>query len=307
MQCPSLADLPPPPEPVTIWPWTRGSRPLPAMMPDGEPWPLISVVTPSFNQGRYLEQAIRSVLLQGYPRLEFIIIDGGSSDDSIRTIARYETWLKHWVSEPDAGPEDAMRKGFRAANGDIFAFLNADDFYLPGCLEKVAAAFRAHPSADVVSGHGYFVKASGELGVPVFSDPLDLNRFRNGACVLVQQATFFRRHAYAQVCGVEHHTSTCWDAELWADMALAGASFRSMDEFIAAFRLHTGSITGASGLRQLRGRDAAALMQRVRGRPDTLWDPMLRFLHRARKFSGHPLRTFRQRLFIYHALGRWSL
>jgi glycosyltransferase involved in cell wall biosynthesis len=307
MQCPSLAELPAPPESVTIWPWTRGSKPLPDTMPDGQPWPLISIVTPSFNQGRFLEQSIRSVLLQGYPRLEFIVIDGGSSDDSPGTIAQYETWLKHWVSEQDGGTADALHKGFRAATGDIFGFLNADDFYLPGCLEKVAAAFHAHPSADVVSGHGYFAKASGELGIPMFSDRWDLDRFRNGACVLVQQATFFRRLAYQRVSSFKHNTSTCWDMELWADLALAGAAFHSMDEFMAAFRLHAGSITGSAGLRQLRLRDSLAVMERMRGRPDSFLDPLLRLLHRARKFSGHPLRTFRQRLFFYSTLGRWSL
>ena len=178
---------------------------------------------------------------------------------------------------------------------------------MPGCLEKVAAAFSAHPSADVVSGHGYFAKASGELGMPLFSDRWNLSRFRNGACVLVQQATFFRRHAYARVSEFKHNTSTCWDMEMWADMALAGATFHSMDEYMAAFRLYAGSITGAPGLRQQRLRDSLAVMERMRGRPDSFLEPLLRFFHRARKFSAHPLRTFRQRLFFYQTLGRWSL
>ncbi|MBK8742718.1 MAG: glycosyltransferase [Betaproteobacteria bacterium] len=292
---------------MTVWPWTRGSKPLPATLPDGEPWPLISIVTPSFNQGRFLEQSIRSVLLQGYPRLEFIVVDGGSSDGSAGTIAQYATWLKHWVSEPDGGPADALNKGFGVAAGDIFGFLNADDFYLPGCLEKVAVAFHAHPSADVVSGHGYFAKASGELGTPMFSDRWSLDRFQNGACVLMQQATFFRSPMFEQVNGFKHKTSTCWDMELWADMALAGASFHSMDEFMAAFRLHAGSITGAAGLRQQRLRDSFAVLERIRGRPDSSRDRLLRILHRARKFSGHPLRTLRQRLYFHGVLGRWSL
>lgn len=308
MHCPNLAELPPPPESVTIWPWTRGSKPLPAAMPDGRPWPLISVVIPSLNQGRYLEQSIRSVLLQGYPRIELIVVDGRSSDGSAATIAQYAGWLKHWASEPDLGPADALRKGFRAAAGDIYAFLNADDFYLPGCLEKVATAFQAQTSADVVSGHGYFVKASGQLGVPLFSDRWSLDRFRNGACVLVQPATFFRRQAYERAGGFRHgRASTCWDMELWADMALAGARFHSMNDFIAAFRLHAGSITGAAEFRRQRVRDSLAVMARMRGRPDSLRDVLLRFLHRARKFLEHPLRTFRQRLFVHRTLGRWSL
>ena len=126
--------------------------------------------------------------------------------------------------------------------------------------------------------------------------------------MLVQPATFFRRRAYEQVNGFKDSTSTCWDMELWADMALAGASFHSMDEFMAAFRLHAGSITGAPGLRQLRVRDSLARHgadARAAGHPSGI--PSCRFFHRARKFSGHPLRTFRQRLFVHHTLGRWSL
>jgi glycosyltransferase involved in cell wall biosynthesis len=307
MRCPTLTELPPPPEAMTIWPWTRGSRPLSPTMPNGESWPLISIVTPSFNQGRFLEQAIRSVLLQGYPRLELIVIDGRSSDNSIKTIARYGTWIKHWVSEPDSGPAAALNKGFGVASGEIFGFLNADDFYLPGCLEKVAAAFHARPSADVVSGHGYFAKVSGELGMPTFSDRWNPRRFRYGACVLVQPATFFRRAAFEQVNGFKQDPSTCWDMELWADMALAGATFHSMDEFVAAFRLHAGSITGAAGLRWQRLRDSLAVLERVRGRPDSFNDRLLSLYHCVSKFSEHPMRTFRQRLFFYRTLGRWML
>ena len=306
MRSPTLSELPPPPEAMTIWPWTRGSRHMPETMPDGTPWPLISIVTPSFNQGRFLEQSIRSVLLQGYPRLELIIVDGGSTDGSQATIEQYETWLKYWVSEKDSGPASALNKGFRYASGDILAFLNADDFYLPGCLARVAAECRMHPEADVVSGHGYFAKATGELGVPAFSDRWSLNRFRYGACVLVQPATFFKRSALLQADGFKQNTTTCWDAELWGDMAQAGASFHAVDAFMAAFRLHPDSISGNPSFRELRRRDALMVMQKVGARPESPLGTMLRFLHRAAKFCTHPRRTFRQRLFFYSTLHRWA-
>jgi glycosyltransferase involved in cell wall biosynthesis len=148
-------------------------------MVDGHPWPRISIVMPSFNHGEFLEHAIRSILLQGYPRLELMVIDGGSRDDSLELIARYEPWLRYWVSEPDSGPANALNKGFGLASGDILGFLNADDFYLPECLAKVAEEFRLHPESDVVSGHGYFAKASGELGMPTFSDRWSLTRFNS--------------------------------------------------------------------------------------------------------------------------------
>lgn len=275
-------------------------------MPDGQPWPVISIVTPSYNQGQFLEQSIRSVLLQGYPRLELIVVDGGSTDGSAATIEQYGTWLKYSVSEKDGGPAAALNKGFRYTNGDILAFLNADDFYLPGCLAKIAEEFRTHPEADVVSGHGYFAKASGELGVPAFSDRWSLRRFRSGACVLVQPATFFRRKVFEQVEGFKHNTTTCWDMELWSDMARAGASFHNFDDFMAAFRLYPESITGSEHLREIRMRDARKVMDLARGRPESFVDRIWALYHRARKFSTHPRRTVRQRLFIYSALQRWS-
>jgi len=274
-------------------------------MPDGRDWPLISIVTPSFNQGRYLEQALRSVLLQGYPRLELIVIDGGSTDGTIELIKKYEPWLKHWVSQPDGGPADALNKGFRYASGEILGFLNADDFYLAGCFARVAREFSADPAIDVVSGHGYFAKASGELGMATFSDAWNPRRFRYGACVLVQPATFFRRAAFARAGGFRRSGSLCWDMELWADMARIGAKFRAIDAFMAVFRLHGGSITASSEHRRRRRADAEAV--RLAGRAPSIPDRLLHYLYRIVKFSVHPGRTLRQRAFFVSTLKRWSL
>lgn len=306
MRCPTLTELPPPPESTTIWPWTRGASPLPETTPDGSAWPWISVVMPSFNHGTFLEHAIRSVLLQGYPRLELIVMDGGSRDGSKATIARYEPWLKYWVSEPDGGPANALNNGFQRATGEILAFLNADDFFLPGCLQRIAEEFTRHPAVDVVSGHGYFAKANGELGLPTFSDRWSLTRFKYGACVLVQPATFFRRTAFDRVSGFKSN-GTCWDMELWGDMARAGATFHSLDAFVAAFRLHPASITGSFKYRQRRMADARAVMEAMRGRPETFRDRTLSLIHRLWKFSSHPRRTMHQRFFFHRELRRWTL
>ena len=240
MPLPHLSELPPAHPAKSGWPWTEDARSLPTSTSDDRCWPRISIVTPSLNQGAFLEEAIRSVLLQAYPGLELIVVDGGSTDDSVETITTYAPWLAHWTCEDDEGPADALNKGFAHATGEILGFLNADDFLLPGCLARVAEEFLTRPGADVVSGHGFMAKASSELGTRIFSDRWDFTRFVHGACILVQPATFFRRAAFERVGGFDAKNRTAWDAQLWADMALAGATFHSIDEPLAVHRIHPG-------------------------------------------------------------------
>ena len=149
MRCPRLSELPAPPPGCTGWPWTEDIRPLPETTSNGREWPLISIVTPSFNQGAYLEETIRSILLQGYPDLEYIIIDGGSTDNSVAIIKKYKRWLTHWVSERDHGQADAINKGLASCTGEIFNWINSDDYLLAGALGKIATAFH---EADAVAG-----------------------------------------------------------------------------------------------------------------------------------------------------------
>ena len=131
-------DLPAPPSGRTGWPWTDGARPAPA--PEVRALPKITVVTPSYNQGRFVEATLRSVLLQGYPNLEYLVLDGGSTDGSREIIERYAPWLAGWASERDRGQSDAINRGFARATGDIVAWLNSDDRYPPGTLHAVARA-----------------------------------------------------------------------------------------------------------------------------------------------------------------------
>lgn len=267
----------------------------------------ISIVMPSLNHGAFIEHAIRSVLDQDYPALELIVVDGGSSDGTRDVLQRHQSRLAYSVSQPDAGPAAALQHGFARATGDVLGVLNADDFLLPGSLEAIARAFQARPDADVISGHGYFTGPDGEPGVPAFSDRWDAIRFRYGACVLLQPATFCRRAAFERAGGFRATGRVCWDMELWADLARCGAVFADVDARVAAFRLHPGSITARADQRQRRRRDARAVAAAMNGGADTLADAALHYWYRARKFAEHPARTLRQRWYFYSTLGRWSL
>jgi len=142
MRCPTWVDLPSPPPGQIGWMWNEENPQLPEAKPVSDIVPRVTIVTPSYNQGRFIETTIRSVLLQGYPNLEYIIIDGGSTDDSVEIIQKYEPWLAYWVSEEDRGQAHAINKGFAHATGEIYAYLNSDDFYEPGALHACALSFR---------------------------------------------------------------------------------------------------------------------------------------------------------------------
>ena len=275
------------------------SPPLPAAMPDGQPWPRISIVTISYNQGQFLEEAIRSVLLQRYPNLEYIVIDGGSTDGSADIIQKYQKKIAYWCSEPDGGPAAGLNKGFRRATGEIFAFLNADDFYLPGSLHRIATLFRANPSADVLYGNGYWTEVSGRLRKPIYSDAWSLWRLAYGTCVLVQQATFLRKEAFQLTDGFNEQNSTCWDAGLWADLALVGARFHHEREFFGVFRIRADSISRSRRFRHQFRRDMNLIFQRITRRQRRVSDYTLEFLLRLLKFSSHPHRTLGYRLFLH--------
>jgi hypothetical protein len=147
-----MSSFPPPPPGRTGWPWTvPPGGPEPAAGPG---WPKLTVITPSYNQAQYLEATIRSVLLQGYPALEYIVVDGGSTDWSVDIIRRYAPWLATWISEPDRGQAHALNKGFAVATGELVGWLNSDDLLVPGALRRLAEANRADPGA-IMAGDVY--------------------------------------------------------------------------------------------------------------------------------------------------------
>ena len=172
---------------------------LPATMPNGQPWPRVSIVTPSYNQALFIEETIRSVLLQGYPDLEYIILDGNSTDRSVEIIRKYEPWLAYWVSKRDRGQTQAINKGVKSATGQIVAYINSDDTYLCGAIQAVVAAFDAQPGTGMVYGSAEIVdEGSRPIGVWK-AYPFDLGTLLATTRSLPQPAVFFSGIALKEV------------------------------------------------------------------------------------------------------------
>lgn len=199
-------------------------------------WPKISIVTPSYNQAEFLERAIQSVLSQGYPNLEYMIIDGGSTDSSLDIIRKYEAHLC-WVSERDRGQTDALRKGFERATGDILAWLNSDDTYAPGAFFKVAEAFREHPDADLVFGNYHWVDEQDAVLAEVRHTRFDFEAFIYLGGTIHQSAAFWTREAYWRVGGLDLSFEWSMDADLLARIASTGSAVFAR-ELLANFRQH---------------------------------------------------------------------
>jgi glycosyltransferase involved in cell wall biosynthesis len=208
--------------------------------------PLVSIVTPSFNQAEYLEMALLSVLNQDYAPLEYIVIDGGSTDDSIEIIEKYSDRLAYWTSEPDQGQVDAINKGLRRAKGEIVAWLNSDDLYLAGAVSRAVGLLQEDPEVGMVYGDGLMIDGQGRL--------LDRHTYRQFTAlellcfnVILQPTVFMRKAVLDQVglLGDQYHLVL--DHELWIRLA-HHAPIAHIPEFIAVERTHAKAKTVAMAL-----------------------------------------------------------
>jgi hypothetical protein len=238
-----LADLPAAPAGRKGWPWTETGSPA-AASEAGRVWPRISIVTPSFNQGRYIEETIRSVLLQGYANLELLVIDGGSRDETVEILRKYEPWLTYWVSEPDRGQTHAINKGLARVTGELFGYLNSDDLLAPGALAAVAEGFRQHPEADVVYGRCVYTD---EAGADLFSVQGEVTDFPSYLRIwdrlwqrsfLTQPEVFCRTGAVRQDGGFREDLYSVMDLEMWLRLLARGCRFQVVDAPVARFRTY---------------------------------------------------------------------
>ncbi|HOG45119.1 MAG TPA: glycosyltransferase family 2 protein [Anaerolineae bacterium] len=205
-------------------------------MPDGAAWPRVCIVTPSYNQAEFIEETIRSVLLQRYPALEYIVIDGGSNDGSVEIIKKYERWLHYWASEPDGGQAHAIDKGWSRGSGQILAYLNSDDTYLVGSVAAAVQALASSPLAPAVCGSELLIDREGIVIAerPVKSAGLkELRRLG----YISQPTVFLRRSCLEHVGGLDLTYHMVFDYELWTRLAQCG-DFCCVPQVLATTRWH---------------------------------------------------------------------
>ena len=204
------------------------------------PPPLVSIVTPTRNAAEFLVEAIESVLSQDYSNIEYIVADGGSTDGTIEVLEHYRGRLRYF-SSPDNGPADALRRGFLQAHGEILAWLNADDVYLPGALAAAVRYLTAHPDIDVAYGEGYWIDEKGQVIRRYPTLPFN-PRILERECFICQPAAFFRAAAYRR-CGLDPEVKLPFDYDLWIRMAKQGIRFAALPEYLACTRMHRGALT----------------------------------------------------------------
>lgn len=199
--------------------------------------PLISIVTCSFQQAKYLEATIRSVISQKYDPLQYIIVDGGSKDGSVEIMQRHAEHLAHWVSEPDKGQSDALIKGFNHATGEILGWLCSDDLLLPGALETVGRFFKTHPDVQVVYGNSLWIDARGNYLRPKIEPGFNRLAFLYDHNYIPQPSMFWRRSIYDAVGGLDKNLHLAMDSDLWEKFSQR-THIAHIPEFLSCMRYY---------------------------------------------------------------------
>lgn len=219
-------------------------------MPDLAPpaaRPLVTIVTPSFNQGEFIADAVDSVLTQDYPEIEYLVVDGGSTDSTLDVLRSYGDRIC-WTSGPDNGQTDAIHRGFLAGSGQYLAWLNSDDRYVPGAIGAAVAELEAHPSAALVYGRGEFIERDGTGATPcAHIEPWNLERLVGTLNFVLQPATLFRRDAYLEIGGLDPGLHYVMDYDLWIRLGSKYA-VRFLPQVLAQARVYGETKTSTGGL-----------------------------------------------------------
>jgi glycosyltransferase involved in cell wall biosynthesis len=298
MVCPSLQELPPAPTGKTGWPWTEESVRSAGRAIGLDSCPRITLITPSFNQGQFIEETIRSILLQGYPNLEYFILDGGSSDETVAIIEKYSRWIDFWVSEPDHGQSSAINRGLRMASGIHANWINSDDMLYKNALTSTVMSHGLAPDVVYV-GDCLSIDAEDNVlfthrgRVRSFEELLRIRTVWHAGGSIDQPATLFPLEIALQVGGLNEANHYAMDYELWGDLLLAGVRVEYTEIPFGFFRWHDGQKSQSSVTHNESMFDAAeALLARAGVLSKEMRQTLLADLLEYRK--EYPERVWRQ-------------
>ena len=216
------------------------------------PAPSLAIVTPSYNTGRFIGPAVQSVLSQDYPHVDYIVMDGGSTDGTVDVLRSFGDRLR-WVSQRDKGQSDAINRGFAQTRGEILGWLNSDDTYARGAFRAVADFFATHPDIDIVYGDATYTDSRGRhIDRCVHVEPYSRHRLRHYSDFIVQPATFFRRRAFEAVGGVDESIHWAMDYDLWLRLVAAGCKVAYLPRVLAHFRWLADNKTATGGFGRLK-------------------------------------------------------
>jgi len=252
--------------------------------------PLVSIITPSFNQAKYLEETIRSVLNQSYQNIEYIIIDGASTDGSVKIINKYEKQLAAWVSEKDQGQTDAINKGFALAKGEIIGWLNSDDTFLPDMVKEAVQFLEDHPEIGLVYGNANYIDGSGKTIGKFPAAQTSFEKLKQGYVHIPQQAALFRKAFWDRVGPLDPTFYFAMDYDLWVRLA-AVSGVQYIPQLWANFRLHSDAKTISADDR------CWPEMLRVHYRDGGSFFSRIVFKHYLRKLAAPLIRYRRRKLF----------
>jgi glycosyltransferase involved in cell wall biosynthesis len=262
---PTVTELPVSSPAENGWPCCERQSQWPDRMPDGTPWPRVSIVTPSLNQGRFIEDTIQSVLGQNYPNLEYIILDGGSSDNSLDIIRKYRDHLTYWESRSDHGQADAINRGFSIAQGEIYGWLNSDDMYLPGALLYVAAELRSFPPCfeAILFGNSINLNETDNMvsgsQVQVEHASSDIELFD----YVAQPSSFWTRAIWEKVGPLSAEMKYAFDWDWFIRAKRRNIGFKASKRYLSINRIHPHHKTATGGIERLE--EIENIYRRYRG------------------------------------------